>query len=307
MPLAQQRSAVRSTRPGVVDRRRWKELTRRSTIRYRFDATQVAAGGPRMCFFHLALFLSEWRPHFRLLEHAASNEQMMLRWMHFIFGIIWIGLLYFFNLVGTPTMQQLDAPVRVKVYPLLMSRAMAWFRWSALVTVLMGIRYFFRLLSADARNAGNPSLALRWFGWWLLVWVVAYAFIYALQLPAKGILDRVLVRAFGIAIVVAGASWVVLALNGGPSSSNEHLAISVGGGLGLLMLLNTWGVVWRVQKRLIACTRASAEQNTPMPPEAAGLMRWGFLTARASFWLSFRMLFFRGAPSHYPFLSTVAR
>src|ERR1700730_15093298 len=136
MPLAKQRNRGRRPRPGVVDRRRWKELTRRSTIRYRFDVTQVAAGGPRMCFFHLALFLSEWRPHFRLLEDAAYNELMMLRWMHFIFGTMWIVVLSFFNLGVPPTRQQREAPVWVKVYPLLMSRAMAWFRWSALVTVL---------------------------------------------------------------------------------------------------------------------------------------------------------------------------
>jgi uncharacterized membrane protein len=115
------------------------------------------------------------------------------------------------------------------------------------------------------------------------------------------------VRAVGILLVVVIASWLVLALNGGPSSSSEHLAISVGGGLGLVMLLNTWGVVWRVQKRLIAWTRASAEQNVPMPPEAARMMRWGLLTARTSLWLSFPMLFFMGAAAHYPFLSTVAR
>ena len=260
-----------------------------------------------MCFFLLVLVFPEWKPHFRLLGDAISNELMMLRWLHFIFGTIWIGLLYFFNLVGTPTMKSLEAPVRVKVYPALMSRAMAWFRWSALITVVMGIRYFFHLLSVDAHNAGNPRLTLQWFGWWVLVWTVAYEAIYALQRPRKGILDNPWVRTIGIGIVVAAASWIVLALNGGPDSSSEHLAISVGGGLGLVMLINTWAVVWRVQKRLIAWNRAAAEQNTPMPPETARMMRWGFLTARVSFWLSFPMLFFMGAASHYPFLSTVAR
>jgi len=36
-------------------------------------------------------------------------------------------------------------------------------------------------------------------------------------------------------------------------------------------------------------------------------MRWNYLTARTSFWLSFPMLFFMGAAGHYPFLSAVAR
>jgi len=79
-----------------------------------------------------------------------------------------------------------------------------------------------------------------------------------------------------------------------PTFRNAHLAISVGGGLGFIMLLNTWGVVWRVQKRLIAWARISAEQGAPMPPEADRLMRWNYLTARTSFWLSFPMLFFHG-------------
>src|SRR5216683_1772228 len=88
---------------------------------------------------------------------------------------------------------------------------------------------------------------------------VANEGIYFLQLPAKGIRDSVWVRAIGVAVIVVAASWMVLALNGGERVSNQHLAISVGGGLGLVMLLNTWGVVWRVQKRLIAWTRAAAE------------------------------------------------
>jgi uncharacterized membrane protein len=260
-----------------------------------------------MCFILLAFVFPAWTPHFAFPENAIANEMMALRWLHIIFGIIWIGLLYFFNLVGTPTMTRLEPPVRAKVYWVLMSRAMAWFRWSALITVVVGIRYFFHLLSVDARNSGDTSLIFRWFLRWLLVWTIAYFLVYALQLPAKGLLHSAVVRVIGIAIVVVAASWIVLALNGGVFSSNEHLAISVGGGLGFVMLLNTWGVVWRVQKRLISWARAAAEQNTPMPPEAARLMRWGFLTARTSFWLSFPMLFFMGAASHYPFLSTVAR
>ncbi len=227
--------------------------------------------------------------------------------MHFFFGIIWIGLLYFFNLVGVPTMKELEAPVRAKVFPALMSRAMWWFRWSALITVIAGVRYFWILLSADARNADNPSLAWQWMGWWLLVWLVAFALIYLFLLPRTGFLDNAWVRSIAISAIVAVASWVALVSNAGnPESSNGHLAISVGGGIGLLMLLNTWGIVWRAQKRLIAWTRATVEEGTPMPPEAAKLARWAFLASRAGFWMSLPMLFFMGAAEHYPFLSAIA-
>ncbi len=259
-------------------------------------------------FLHLLLLaFPEWQPRFTFLDGARVNEMMALRWLHLVFGIIWIGLLYFFNLVLTPAMKKYDPTLRIKIYPELMSGAMGWFRSSALVTVIVGLRYFTIHLSADARLAGNRSLIGKWFGWWLLVWLVAYVFIYALQLPAKGIFDSTWLRVIGVSIVVIAASWLALALNGGPTVSNAHQAISVGGGLGLIMLLNTWGVVWRIQKRLIVWTRAAANQGTPMPAETERLMRWNYLTARTSFWLSFPMLFFMGAASHYPFLSSIAR
>jgi uncharacterized membrane protein len=251
----------------------------------------------------LAAALAFLRPHFSFPQGPIANEEIGLRWIHFVSGIIWVGLLYFFNLVGFPTMKQLDASVRGRVFPVMMKRAMWWFRWSALVAVLMGVRYFYILLAASAQNAGNRSLAPRWFLWWLAVWLVAYALIYPLQLPRKGALGNSWIRGAAIAVVVVAASWAILQIISSAQSSNADLAISVGGGLGLLMLLNTWGVVWRVQKKLIAWTRASVEEGKPMPGEADRLARWSFFASRVGFWLSFPMLFFMAAAEHYPFLS----
>ena len=92
-------------------------------------------------------------------------------------------------------------------------------------------------------------------------------------------------------------------LDRAPDVGNRTLCISVGGGLATIMFLSVWGIVWRCQKRLIAWTRANAEQNAPMPPEAVKLARMSFLTARLNFWISFPMLFFMGASAHFPFLS----
>ena len=91
---------------------------------------------------HAAILWQGVEPHFSFPHGAALTEQMALRWIHLVAGIIWIGLLYFFNLVGFPTMKQLDASVRGKVYLVMMARAMTWFRWSALITVVVGLRYF---------------------------------------------------------------------------------------------------------------------------------------------------------------------
>lgn len=259
-----------------------------------------------MSFALLTLQFFAFESPFSFPRGAVVNEQMVLRWMHIVAGIIWIGTLYFNNLVAAPTLKGLDAQVRAKVFPALMSRAMWWFRWSALVTVIAGLRYFWMILSADARNAGDASLAWHWMGWWLLVWVAAFALIYPFQLPHKGFLDKPGVRAIAIAAITVSASRIVLMLNANPQSSNAHLAISIGGGLGLVMLLNAWGVVWRAQKRLIAWTRANAEQGTAMPPESAHFARWAFLASRTGFWMSMPMLFFMAAAAHYPFLGGIA-
>jgi uncharacterized membrane protein len=62
-----------------------------------------------------------------------------LRWIHFVAGITWIGLLYWFSLVNVPLQRVLDPAVKAQVNPPLIRRALAWFRWSAVVTVVAGL------------------------------------------------------------------------------------------------------------------------------------------------------------------------
>jgi uncharacterized membrane protein len=64
--------------------------------------------------------------------------QLIIRWFHFIAGITWIGLLYFFNLVNVPFMKQVDAAAKPKIFQTLTLPALNWFRWSALATVFFG-------------------------------------------------------------------------------------------------------------------------------------------------------------------------
>jgi uncharacterized membrane protein len=80
------------------------------------------------------------------------------------------------------------------------------------------------------------------------------------------------------------------------------LSIGIGGGLGWFMMFNVWGIIWRVQKKMIRWTEASASSGAAMPPEAAKLARAGLLASRVNFALSFPMLFFMATASHYPFL-----
>jgi len=66
------------------------------------------------------------------------------------------------------------------------------------------------------------------------------------------------------------------------------------------MMLNVWGVIWRTQKRIIQWTADNAANGTAIPDKAKYLARQAFLTSRASFVLSFPLLFLMGAASHYP-------
>lgn len=64
--------------------------------------------------------------------------ELMLRWLHFLAGITWIGLLYYFNFVQGPFMAEADPATKSAATQKLVPRALAWFRWSALVTWLSG-------------------------------------------------------------------------------------------------------------------------------------------------------------------------
>jgi hypothetical protein len=101
---------------------------------------------------------------FSLPSDFQTNFLMLLRLIHFIAGIIWIGLLYFFNLVNIPFMKELDPATRAKITPGLMLRALHWFRWSALVTVLAGLAYWGSIVGSDARNGGGSVALPMWLG-----------------------------------------------------------------------------------------------------------------------------------------------
>src|SRR5215470_2135190 len=65
--------------------------------------------------------------------------QSIFRWFHVVAGILWIGLLYFFNWVNSAFAPTMDAETKKKVVPQLMPRALFWFRWGAAWTWVTGI------------------------------------------------------------------------------------------------------------------------------------------------------------------------
>src|SRR5208337_2750726 len=152
-----------------------------------------------------------------------TNLLMLFRWLHFVAGVTWLGLLYFFNLVNVPFMKELDPPTKGKILPSLMSRALWWFRWGSVLTVLMGLAYWGKTVAIDARNGGStPGIPMASF---FVIWTVAWALMYACQIPGKGALDKGGVLGLIYIVIVVGASGLFLRLNDHGWESNSLLAI----------------------------------------------------------------------------------
>jgi uncharacterized membrane protein len=71
-----------------------------------------------------------------------SNFSFLIRWIHVLAGIVWVGHLYFFNFVNVPLQGALDDAAKKAVNPKLMPRALWWFRWGAMITFLAGLVLF---------------------------------------------------------------------------------------------------------------------------------------------------------------------
>ena len=63
----------------------------------------------------------------------------VFRWMHVVFGILWIGLLYYFNFVQIRKMPDIPAELKPAISKFIAPEALFWFRWAALMTVLAGL------------------------------------------------------------------------------------------------------------------------------------------------------------------------
>jgi uncharacterized membrane protein len=113
---------------------------------------------------------------------APIDANSILRWLHLFFGVLWIGLLYYFNFVQVPMMPSIPAEQKGAVTGFIAPKALFYFRWAALLTVLTGLsiawvnRYIGDALSF--RGAGNVNLigAGMWmalvmaFNVWFIIW-----------------------------------------------------------------------------------------------------------------------------------------
>lgn len=92
---------------------------------------------------------------------ALSDHDSLLRWLHILSGITWIGMLYFFNLVNLPLLKfQMKKPYEANMAekatgPILV-KTLFWFRWGAFFTVLFGLL----LIGSIAESYGDAGMGL---------------------------------------------------------------------------------------------------------------------------------------------------
>ena len=120
-----------------------------------------------------------------MFEDWQSLVSVLLRWGHIAFGIIWIGHLYFFNLVNVPFQADLDKELKPKVNPKLLLRAFWWFRWGAMYTLVFGLAlFFYKYMYQGLFFNPEGGVAVRsgwimfgmllalimWFNVWFVIW-----------------------------------------------------------------------------------------------------------------------------------------
>jgi uncharacterized membrane protein len=120
-----------------------------------------------------------------------SFWMFIVRWCHIGSGVMWIGLLWYFNFVSTPTMPKIPAELKPALGKFITPAALFWFRWGAMATIVFGIvlawqnNYLGQAYSLDFSDgsAGWPVVpkflmigigmwlgTIMWFNVWFIIW-----------------------------------------------------------------------------------------------------------------------------------------
>lgn len=120
-----------------------------------------------------------------MFDDMPSLLAVLMRFGHIVFGIIWIGQLYFLNLVNVPFQKDLDAAQKLAINPKLLLRVFWWFRWGAMWTfvfgwVLLGYKYGHQKLMFESPGVlsnralwiffGSALGSVMWFNVWFVIW-----------------------------------------------------------------------------------------------------------------------------------------
>ncbi len=233
---------------------------------------------------------------------AMNWIEALIRWIHVLAGIMWIGHLYFFNFVNAQLAKTYDADSKKKVLPELMPRALYWFRWGAFFTWLTGflmicmVYYMtgeqgstFGKLALGGSGAGdtggvvshNLAMGIS-LGAIVVIFFVYDAFWKAMQDEKKERMSAaisfvgVVAIAFGLAQVFEGRAMFI------------HL----GALFGTIMAMNVWMRIWPAQRKIIGGVKGT----NPAPD--ASVVRLAGLRSKHNTYLSVPLVLFM-VSNHY--------
>ena len=102
------------------------------------------------------------------------------RWLHIMSGVMWIGLLWYFNFVQTPSMPKIPDEQKPAIGKVIAPAALFWFRWGAMSTIVTGLilalmnNYLVQALSLQkpftAIGLGMWFGIVMWFNVWFIIW-----------------------------------------------------------------------------------------------------------------------------------------
>ncbi len=121
----------------------------------------------------------------------------LLRWFHFLSGITWIGILYYFNFVQTPFFgTDLGGQARSQMVRGLVPDALWWFRWGAMFTFITGVLILLTKLGHDGMGLGSVYMTLiltgalmgtlMWANVWFVIWPAQQVVIASANAVAGG-------------------------------------------------------------------------------------------------------------------------
>ena len=106
--------------------------------------------------------------------------RFFMRWLHVLSGVMWIGLLWYFNFVQTPSMPKIPDEHKPAVSKVIAPAALFWFRWGAMATLVTGALlalmngYLVQALSLQkpfvAIGIGAWLAIVMWFNVWFIIW-----------------------------------------------------------------------------------------------------------------------------------------
>jgi uncharacterized membrane protein len=152
-----------------------------------------------------------------------GNFYFFMRWMHYFFGIIWIGHLYYFNFTQAPFFAETDATTKSNAIQKLLPRALWWFRWGAMFTFITG----FIMLSIWGSSVGPDALktsfglcisigallgTLMFLNVWLVIWPAQQVVIESTTNAAQGKPALPNAAARGAAALLASRTNVLFSL-----------------------------------------------------------------------------------------------